>query len=62
MLYVYENGIRGEIIWKIKYYVEANNTYMNNSDPSKLSRFIMYLDFNNQCRYSLVEPIPYRGN
>ena len=47
MLYVHENGIRGEIIWAIKYYVEANNTYMNNSDPSKLSQFIMYLDFNN---------------
>ena len=40
-------GLRGRISYIAKRYAKANNKYMNNYDPKKLSTFISYLDMNS---------------
>ena len=42
-----EKGLRGEILTLLKDNSKANNKYMKNYDPTKLSKFIEYLDKNN---------------
>ena len=42
-----EKGLRGGISYIAKRYSKANNKYMKNYDPTKLSRYIPYLDMNN---------------
>ena len=42
-----EKGLRGGICYIAKRYAKANNKYMNDCDPKKLSTFITYLDMNN---------------
>ena len=42
-----EKGLRGGISYIGKRYAKANNIYMNDYDPKKLSTFISYLDMNN---------------
>ena len=42
-----EKGLRGGISYIAKRYAKANNKYMNDYDPKKLSTFISYLDMNN---------------
>ena len=42
-----EKGLRGGNSYIAKRYAKANNKYMNNYDPKKLSTFISYLDMNN---------------
>ena len=42
-----EKGLRGGISYFAKRYAKANNKYMNNYDPKKLSTFISYLDMNS---------------
>ena len=40
-------GLRGGIPYICKRFIEANNKDMKNSDPTKPSKFITYLDENN---------------
>ena len=55
-LYLFiEKGSRGEIS------CEANNKYMKNYDPTKLSRFILYLDVNNLYGWAMSGYLPYGG-
>ena len=42
-----EKGLRGGISYITKRHAKANNKYMNDYDPKKLSTFIAYLDMNN---------------
>ena len=42
-----EKGLRGGISYIAKRYAKANNKYMNDCDPKKLSTFMTYLDMNN---------------
>ena len=42
-----EKRLRGGISYIAKRYSEANNKYMKDYDPTKLSKYISYLDKNN---------------
>ena len=42
-----EKRLRGGIPYLAKRYKKANNKYMKNYDPTKLSKYVTYLDKNN---------------
>ena len=42
-----EKGLKGGISYIFKRYSKANNKYMKNYDPTKLSIYIPYADMNN---------------
>ena len=42
-----EKGLKGGISYIAKRYAKANNKYMKDYNPIKLSKFITYLDMNN---------------
>ena len=42
-----EKGLRGAIYYICKRFRKANNKYMKNYDPTKRSKFIMYLNKND---------------
>ena len=54
-----EKGSRGGISYITKRYAKANNKYMNDYDPEKLSTFITYLDENNLYGWTKSEYLPY---
>ena len=56
-----ENGIRGGISTIIHRHSVANNKYMESYDPSKESKYIMYLDANNLYGYAMSQPLPTDG-
>ena len=56
-----EKGLRGGISYIAKRYYKANNKYLNDYDPKKLSTFISYLDMNNLYGWAMSEYLPY-GN
>ena len=56
-----EKGLRGGISYIAKRYAKANNKYMNDYDPKKLSTFISYLDMNNLYGWAMSEYLPYEG-
>ena len=56
-----EKGLRGGISYTAKRYAKANNKYMNDYDPKKLSTFISYLAMNNLCDWAMSEYFPYEG-
>ena len=56
-----EKGLRGGISYIAKRYAKANNKYMNDYDPEKLSTFITYLDMNNLYGWAMSEYLPYGG-
>ena len=45
-----EKGLRGGISYIAKIYANVNMKYMKNYDPTKLLKFITYLDMNNSYR------------
>ena len=45
-----EKGLRGGI----SYIAKANNKYMNDYDPKKLSTYISYLDMNNLYGWEMI--------
>ena len=53
-----EKGLRGGISYIVKRYAKANNKYMNDYDPKKLSTFISYLDMNNLYGWAMSEYLP----
>ena len=56
-----EKGLRGGIPYIAKRYAKANNKYMNDYDPKKLSTFITYLNMNNLYGWAMSEYLPYQG-
>ena len=56
-----EKGLRGEISYIAKRYSEANNKYMKNYYPTKLSKYIEYLDENNLYGWTMSGYLPYGG-
>ena len=57
-----EKGLRGGISSIAKKYAKANNKYMNDHDSKKQSKFISYLDMNNNLYgWTMSEYLPYGG-
>ena len=56
-----EKGLRGGISYIAKRHSEANNKYMENYDPTKLSIYIPYLDMNNFYGCGMSGYLPYGG-
>ena len=54
-----KKGSRGGISYIAKRYAKANNKYMNDYDPEKLSTFITYLDKNNLYGWTMSKYLPY---
>ena len=53
--------LRGGISYIAKRCAKANNKYMKNCDPTKSSRYIMYLDMNNLYGWATSCYLPYGG-
>ena len=59
MFQVLQENLRGGVAMISKRYAEANNKYMDDLyDPSKPSKYIIYLDANNLYGWSMSEPLP----
>ena len=54
-----EKRLRGGISYIAKRSAKANNKYMNDYDPKKLSTFISYLDMNNLYGSAMSEYLLY---
>ena len=54
-----EKGLRAGISYIGKRCSEANNKYMKHYDPTKLSKYISYLDMNNLNYWSMSDYLPY---
>ena len=59
-LYI-EKWLTGGISYISNRYSKANNKYLNDYDPKKPSKFIIYLDMNNLCGWAMSEYLPYGG-
>ena len=56
-----EKGLRGEISYIAKRWSIANNKYMKDYDPRKLSKYISYLALNNFYGWTMSSYVPYAG-
>ena len=56
-----EKGLRGGISYIAKRYAKANNKYMNDYDPKKLSTFMSCFDMNNLYGWAVSDYFPYEG-
>ena len=56
-----EKGLRGGISTITNRYSKANNPYLADSDPSKPSTYIAYLDANNLHGYAMSQALPTHG-
>jgi hypothetical protein len=54
----FEKNIRGGVSFVAHRYAVANNKYMDNYDPSKPERYIMYFDMNNLYGKEMTECLP----
>ena len=54
-----KQGLRGGISYILKRSSEANNKCIENFDPTKKSKFIMYLDANNFYGWEMSQYLPY---
>ena len=61
MLLMSERGIRGGVSMITKRYAKANNKYMKKYNPKKDSKFITYLDANNQYGWAMSKKLPTHG-
>ena len=52
-----EKGTRGEICHAIHWYAKANNKYMKNYDKNIESSYLMYLDANNLCVWTVSQKL-----
>ena len=56
-----KKGLNGGLSYIAKRYAKANNKYMQNYNPKKPSKFIIYLDMNNLYGWAMSEYLPYEG-
>ena len=56
-----EKRLRGGISYTAKRCSKSNNKYMNNYDPKKPSKYILYLDMNNLYGWVMSGYLPYGG-
>ena len=56
-----EKGLRGGISYICNRFSEANNKDIKNSDRTKLSKYVTYLDENNLCGWAMSGYLPYDG-
>ena len=61
MLLMIEDGIRGGIRQATYRHAVANNKYLGNYDPKKISTFIKYLDANNLNGRVMIKKLPVGG-
>ena len=61
MYFFSEKGLTGRISYIAKRYIEANNKYIKNHDPTKPLKYIEYLDENNLYSWSMSGYLPYSG-
>ena len=59
--YFLKKGLRGGIPYFAKRYAKANNKYMNDYDPKKLSTFMSCFDMNNLYGWAVSDYFPYEG-
>ena len=59
-MYIFlEKGIRGGYSNIHKRYSKANHKYLDDYDESKVSKFLIYWDFNSMYAYAMCKPMPY---
>ena len=59
MLIMFEHGIKGGITQVVHQYASANNKYMGKKfNPKEESRFLQYLDMNNQYGWAMSQLLP----
>ena len=56
-----KKGLNGGLSYIAKRYAKASNKYMQNYNPKKPSKFIIYLDMNNLYGWAMSEYLPYEG-
>ena len=56
-----EKGLRGGMSMVSHRHAQANNSYMENYDPSQPNSFLQYLDANNLCGWAMSQPLPTRN-
>ena len=59
--YFIEEEITGRISYICKRLSKANNKYMNNYDPTRAIKYIMYLDAKNLYGRTMSKYLPYGG-
>ena len=60
-MYLFEKGLRGGISYIVKRPSKANNKQIKNCEPTKLSKYISYLDMNNLYGQRMSGYLPYSG-
>ncbi len=60
MYLMIERGIRGGVSSIMKRYSKANHKYLDDYDPEKPSKHILYLDANNLYGWAMSKPQPYK--
>jgi len=59
MYYMFERGIRGGFSGVLgNRYVKANNKYLPDYDPTKPSKYLLYVDCTNLYGHSMTSPLP----
>ena len=58
MLLMFEEGTRRGICQATHRYAKANNKYMKNYDKNKESSYLVYVDANNLCGWSMCKKLP----
>ena len=61
MHYFIEEEITGRISYICKRFTKANNKYMNNYDPTRANKYIMYIDAKNLYGWTMSKYLPYGG-
>ena len=56
-----ERGLRGGISMISQRYAKANNPYVDDYNPNQPSNYLIYLDANNLCGWSMSQALTTQG-